>query len=90
MTESATESRTGEITKEIVRLNESKESLHNRIGVLVDRLKDVMGQPEPKPTVAENVKETLSCPFAIDLSSVSGTIETDLDKINDILDRLEL
>lgn len=84
-----TSSKDGEITSEFVRLNEGKESLHNRIGILFDKLQDIMRKPEPQPT-GEATKEMLSSQFAIDLSSVSATIETDLEKVNDIINRLEL
>ena len=83
------ESKNGEIAKEFVKLNASKEDLHNRIGILLDRLQDVLGEPEESPDGCSN-KETLTSQFAIDLSSITGTIETDLEKIDDILNRLEL
>ena len=89
MNEIATECATGEISREFVRLSEGKERLHNRIGVLFDKLKDIMRKPEPQPT-AETTKEMLLSQLAIDISSVSATIETDLEKIDDILARLEL
>ncbi len=82
--------RQGEITTEFVRLNEAKENLHNRIGILLDRLADILRKPEPQPTADVTKKEALSSQLAIDLSSVSATIETDLDKINDVINRLGL
>ena len=85
----ATEIRTGEIIKEFGRLNESKEQLHNRIDVLANRLKDVL-RKESSPPSTGAPKEQLNSPMAIDLSSVSSTIEADLERINELLDRLEL
>lgn len=82
-------SKKGEIISEFVRLNEKKENLHNRIGILFDKLQDFMRKPEPQPT-GETAKEMLSSQFAIDLSSVSATLETDLDNINEIILRLEI
>ncbi len=87
----ATEIRTGEIIKEFVRLNESKEQLHSRIEVLGGRLKDILGPSAPSP-VDETCppKQQLSSPMAIDLSAISSTIEADLRNINDLLERLEI
>lgn len=86
-------SRQGEIISEFGRLNDRKEELHNRIGFLFDRLQEVMRKPKPKPPTSappeEVIKETLSSQFAIDLSSIKSLIESDLDKINDIIDRLD-
>lgn len=84
------ECKKGEITSEFVRLNELEESLHNRIGILFDRLQDLLRKPEPKTNECEPPKQLLQSQFAVDLSSLSSTIETDLDKINEILNRLEL
>lgn len=81
--------RQGEITEEFVRLNRNKEQLHDRIGVLLDRLKEILRKPTPL-TEQDTPGNVLSSQFAIDLSSVNGTIETDLEIINEILDRLEL
>ncbi len=81
--------REGEIKTEFVRLNESKERLHERICLLFDRLKDILGPPNPQPE-SQTTAQQLTSPMAIDLSAVSATLETDCEKVNDILDRLEL
>lgn len=82
--------REGEIGKEFVRLNKSKEQLHNRLGILFDKLHPVLRAPEPKKEISEPQQQSLETEFAICLSSVSSTIETNLEKVNDILNRLEL
>lgn len=78
-----------EIPAGLVRLNESKEQLHSRIATLSDRLQDVMRKSEPVEKAAENIT-SLSSQLAMELSAISATIETDLDRINDIIERLEL
>lgn len=90
MENAGTTCKQGEISKEFIRLNESKEQLHNRIGVLFDRLQDIMRKPAPATPTGEKCQEALSSQLAIDLSGISATIETDLEKIDDILARLEL
>lgn len=83
------EGKAGEITEEFVRLNACKEELHNRIGVLIERLQDLLRKPEPT-TVTCPPEKIRSSQFAIDLSSITCTIETDLEKVDDVLNRLEL
>lgn len=84
------ECKQGEISQEFVRLSDRKEELHGRIGVLFDRLQDIMRKPAPSTAPDEAIKGVLSSQLAIDLSSVSATIETDIEKVNDIIARLEL
>lgn len=86
----STECRKGEITTEFVRLNEAKEQLHNRIGVLLDRLVVLLKKPVPQKEQDCPPKQELQSQLAMDLSSISATVETDLETVNDILDRLEL
>lgn len=92
MDSTALECKQGEISSEFVRLNEKKENLHDRIAVLFDRLTDIMRKPEPQPEPesAEKTTEVLSSQLAIDLSNISVTVETDIEKINDIIRRLAL
>ncbi len=86
----ATQCKQGDISRELVRLNESKENLHNRIGILFDRVQELLSPSMPKTEVAKSLNAPVQSKFALDLSGISATIETDLDKINEILDRLEL
>lgn len=79
----------GEISTELGRLNGIKEQLHNRIEVLFDRLQELLSPPGPT-TESCSKKEPLQSKFASDLSSISTTIEADLEKVNSIIDRLEL
>ncbi len=81
--------RQGEISKEFVRLNDSKEQLNSRIEVLCNKLQDLMRKEEPSKETCQP-STPLQSQFAMELSGVSSTIETDLEKINDILNRLEL
>lgn len=82
--------RKGEISEELVRLHDKKEQLHVRIGVLFDRLQELLSKSEPQNEACQPQQQPLQSQFAIDLSGISSTIETDLEKINDIINRLEL
>jgi len=90
MENATVECKQGEISKEFVRLNDGKEQLHDRIGILFDKLQDIMRKPAPTTPASDVPKEMLSSQFAIDLSSVSATVETDIEKVNEIIERLEL
>lgn len=80
----------GEVSQEIVRLQTNKEELHDRIGTLFDRLQDLLGKPEQEPTPETTNKPLITSQLAIHLSSISCTIEADIEKVNNILNRLEL
>lgn len=82
-------SKQGEISLQFVRLNEKKEQLHDRIGILFDRLQEVMRQPE-KPSQGATPEEAFSCQLAKDLLAICHTTDSDIDKVNEIIDRLEL
>ncbi len=86
---STKECRQGEIPAEMSRLHDKKEELHDRIGILSDRLQDLLRGQDPKKTGCQP-QQPLTSKFAMDLSSVNATLETDIEKVRDILDRLEL
>lgn len=85
------EAKQGEISKEMVRLSELKEQLHNRIGMLFDRLQGLLCKSLPSKNPCNMTPNVvLQSPFAVDLSSISATLETDIEQVNDIIGRLEL
>ena len=91
MSGTETACRQGDISTELVRLSEKKEQLHDRIGILFDRLQNILKIVGPNRELSgQSPERQIQSQLAIDLSSVSATLETDMDKINEIIDRLEL
>ena len=84
------ECKQGEIQREFVRLSERKETLHDRVGILVDKLKDILSKPQDTNDVTGMPLQALTSPMAIDLSAVSAVLESDIEKIDETIRRLEL
>ena len=84
-----TKTESKEVSTEMVCLQEKREEIHDRIGILIDKLHDVLSVPPPKEEV-QRPRKAYSCSLAQQLENVTDSLTNDIEKINDALGRLEL
>ncbi len=78
-----------EVSAEMFCLQEKREEIHDRIGILIDRLSDVLSVLPPTEE-RQKPRKAYSCQLAQDLENVTDSLSNDINRINDILGRLEL
>ena len=78
-----------EVSAEMVCLQGKREEIHDRIGILIDRLNSILSVPAPKEE-GQRPRKAYSCQLAQDLENATDSLSNDIEKINDALGRLEL
>lgn len=89
MSTGTTTAKEGEISKEMVNLNDKAGTLHNRLRALLDRLAEILREATPSET-EKRQRQEYSCEFANILENITNSFTEDIESIDDALNRLEI